>query len=352
MNKLYFTLLLTIAGMMTVSAQTGGEGTYKFLTVASTARMSAMGDHVISIRDGDVNMALENPALLNEEMYKAVSFSHKFLLAGISTGYVAYGFKLQRWNLPLHVGIKYINYGDTDLTDIYGDKYGTVNGSEYALVAGTSYRLYDRVNLGVNIKYIFSSLAMYSSQGFAMDLGMTYDIHEKNMIAGFVIKNIGGQLSTYAGMREKLPLNVMAGISKKLEHLPFRLSVTMHHLNRWNLLYDDPYGENNSFITGEEQEDSDLSLFIDNLFRHINFGGEFLLGKGESKPLRFRMGYNYMKSKEMSVQPYRTFAGFSFGFGFSIKKINFDYAYSIYHFAGGSSHLSISTNLSRFGKRL
>jgi len=184
-----------------------------------------------------------------------------------------------------------------------------------------------------------------------MDLAAAYYIPSKLITAGFVIKNIGGQLTSYAGADEFAPLNVMFGISKRLEHLPFRLSVTANYLNRWNLLYDNPDGENNILILGETSNRSKFSEFSDNLFRHINFAGEFMLGKNGG-PFRLRFGYNYKKSREMTVYPYRSFAGFSFGFGLRIKKIRFDYAYSIYHLAGGKSHFTISTNLNDFGKRL
>ena len=166
-----------------------------------------------------------------------------------------------------------------------------------------------------------------------------------------MIKNLGTQISTYGNRREYTQRNVLLGVTKRLKHLPFRLSVTAHHLNKWNLLYDNPNGENNVLIIGESNDKSAINIFSDNLFRHISFSGEFMLGKNGG-PFRLRFGYNYMKAKEMTVYPFRSFAGFSLGLGLKINKFRIDYAYSIDHLIGGKSHITISTNLKKWHKKL
>ncbi len=351
MKKKLILIIFTLFNLSFLSAQIGGYNTYKFLSLSATSRATALGGHVISIFDDDIGMAIENPALLNNDMMKGISISHKILFAGINSGFATYGFKPLKKDIPFYAGVQYIDYGEGDMTDVCGDKAGKITGSEYALVLGSSYKVYEKLNIGINTKFIYSSIAQYKSTGIAVDLAAVYFIPNKNITAGFAIKNLGGQLTTYAGNREFAPVNVMFGITKRLEHLPFRLSVTANYLNRWNLLYDNPYGENNILLQSESPKKSKFSTFSDNLFRHINFAGEFMLGKNGG-PFRLRIAYNYKKSREMTVYPYRSFAGFSFGVGLRIKKIRFDYAYSIYHLAGGKSHFTISTNLNDFGKKL
>lgn len=346
--KIYLIPLFVFA-LNISQAQIGGYGTYKFLNLSPTARITAMGDQIVSIYDEDVNMALQNPALLNDKMIKNISLSHKFHFAGISSGYTAYGFKIKNWNL--HSGVQYTSYGENDMTDLYGEKVGKVSGADYAFVLGTSKNIYERLNVGINAKFIFSNLGSYNSRGISFDLASVYFIPEKNITIGFVIRNLGTQLTSYGDEKEYTQRNVLVGLTKKLNHLPFRFTVTGHHINRWNLLYDDPNGENNILIIGEAKEKSAISEFSDNLFRHINFSGEFMLGKNGG-PFRLRFGYNYMKAKEMTVYPFRSFAGFSMGIGLRIKKIRFDYAYSIQHLIGGKSHITISTNLNNWGKKL
>jgi len=52
---------------------------------------------------------------------------------------------------------------------------------------------------------------------------------------------MGTQLSTYNGtaVKEELPFDLQAGISKRLENAPFQFSVTAHHLHRFDIFYND-----------------------------------------------------------------------------------------------------------------
>ena len=343
--------LILFVSVGTIFGQAGSTSTYKFLNVPGSARLSAFGGHVVSIADSDINLANHNPAALNEEMYGMLSLGHKFLFNGIHSQNLDYGFRLPKFDIPFHAGIHFVNYGEADMTDIYGDIIGKVSGSDLALVLGTSYRLYENLDLGINTRFIYSTLGTYNSFGMTIDMGAIYHLYDKNIDIGFVIKNIGGTIMHYSDDREIAPTNVMLGLSKRLEHLPFRLNITATHLNRWNLLYDDPEGENNIFLGVEAAEKSRLSLFADNLFRHLIFSGEFMLGKGEG-PFRLRLSYNHRTAKEMSIDPYRSFSGFGFGFGLQMKRFKLDYAYHIQNLVGGKSHLTISTNLQKSWSRL
>lgn len=331
--------------------QVGTTNTYKFLNISSSARISALGNNIVSIDDDDISLANENPAVLKDEMIRSLSLSHKFFFSGISSQNLDYGFKIGKINLPFHAGIQFMNYGQADMADIYGDISGTVSGSDLAFLLGASYKLYENLNLGLNTRFIYSNIGPYNSFGMTVDLGAMYHLKGKNFDIGFVIKNLGGTIDPYADEKEPAPMNVMVGISKRLEHLPFRLNITATHLNRFNLSYDDPNGENNIILTDENQDKSKFAEFSDNFFRHLIFSGEFLLGKNDG-PMRLRFAYNHRKAKEMSVYPYRSFAGFSFGFGLKMKKFTIDYAYNIHNLAGGKSHLTLSTNLNNFKKKL
>jgi len=60
------------------------------------------------------------------------------------------------------------------------------------------------------------------------------------------------------------------------------------------------------------------------------------------------LGYNYKRRQEMKMNSWPGMVGFSFGFGFRIKKFHMAYGRSSYHLAGGSNHFSLTTNLSQF----
>jgi hypothetical protein len=334
-----------------IYGQAGSVNTYKFLRLSPSARVSGLGSINVSTYDSDISLANMNPALLNAEATNNLSISHKFIFGGISSENLDYGFRIGKVKLPFHVGIQYLNYGEVDLADVYGDISGKVSGSDFAFLLGTSYSLYENLHIGLSTRIIYSNLGGYNSIGLTTDLGALYHLKSKNLDVGFVLRNIGGTLASYSDTKEFAPFNVMLGISKKLEHLPFRFSVTATDLNRWNLLYDNPNGENNILFGEETQKKSKISIFSDNLFRHFIFSGEFLLGKNGG-PLRLRMAYNHRKSREMSIEPFRSFAGFSFGFGLKMRRFTIDYAYGIERLAGGKAHLTLSANLNEFRKKI
>lgn len=345
-------VLLILAATASLSAQVvGGEHIFPFLRFAPSARVTALGGNLITVRDDDVNLAWANPSLLNPAMHSALSFSHNFHVAGIQNGYAVYGHYLKKWDLTLHGGVQYVNYGVFDATNEFGEITGDFKASEYAIAIGAGKELYERLSVGANLKLVTSQLESYNSTGLVADLAATYHDTTRRLVATLVMRNAGMQLSTYReDNRESLPFDMQVGLSHRLEHLPFRFSVIYHHLHRWNVRYDDPNSEEDIFaFPGQETEESRFSALADNFFRHFIFSGEFLFGKKE--PLRLRFGYNHMLRQELSVDNFRSLTGFTFGVGIKINRFRIDYGRGSMHIAGGLNHLTLSTNLSEFSHR-
>jgi len=350
MNKyLPFFLLIVLPGCL--SAQVGGDNIFEFLNLSNSARTTALGGSLISVKDDDVALAYGNPSVLNPQMHQQLNFNYNFHVAGISNGYAAYGHHVAPWQTTFHAAVQYINYGTFDAADEFGQINGTFDAAEYAITLGAARQLYDKLSIGTNVKFITSQLEGFNSTGLALDVAAFYRDTTGRFSATLVVKNIGRQLSTYReDNREDLPFEIQAAISQKLKHLPFRLSITYNNLNRWNVLFDDPNDENNTLLIGggEAPERSQLSINVDNFFRHLVFSGEFLFGAREN--FRLRVGYNHFQRKELSVDNFRSLAGFSFGVGLKVSKFRIDYGRAFYHLAGGLNHISISTNLREFRK--
>jgi hypothetical protein len=349
-------LLLLLCGLLcwqvSFAQIVGGRTTFSFLRLPATARISGLGGNLITVLDDDVSLAWGNPAALNPSMHQQLAFNHGFLPAGIQFGSFNYGHQLKEKGPSLHAGVQYINYGEMNLNDEFFQTLGTFKANELALCVGGSYQVYERINLGANLRLINSSLGQYSSAAMSSDLAMTYQDTAKRMVFSVVARNVGGQFSSFDPQisREPLPLDVQIGFSKRLKYLPFRFSVIYTHFNRWNLLYDDPNQENGSLFLGEEsREPGEFNLWLDNFFRHFIFNGELLIGEKENFRLRF--GYNYRLHKELTVQGFSSLAGFSFGTGFKINRFRIDLGRSVYHLAGGQTQLSIATNFQEFKKR-
>ncbi|MEL7022041.1 MAG: hypothetical protein AAGK47_10555, partial [Bacteroidota bacterium] len=209
-------------------------------------------------------------------------------------------------------------------------------------------------SVGFNLKLISSQLESYQSLGLSSDISILYQSDKQPFAFAFVLRNIGGQLSTYRvlnPLRESLPFDIQTSISYRLKYLPLRLSLVYHDLQRWNITYDDPNSPNESiFFFGETPNTSGNNFFFDNLVRHLAFSSEFLFGQNEN--FRIRLGYNHQRKQELSVNNLRSLAGFSFGIGFKINRFRIEYGQGVYHLGGSMNHFGLTTSLSEFkGKK-
>ena len=335
-------ILLSFKGV----AQKGGESTYSFLGLTNAARVASLGGEVVSLLDDDINMVFHNPGLLTSGMHNHLNLNYVNYFAGVNYGYASYGYTLEGIG-NFAAGIHYVNYGTFDRTDELGQSQGTFRASEYAMNLVYSRHLLDSaLTAGVNLKPIFSTFEQYSSLGLALDLGLSYHFQSSLTTLGLVVKNMGTQITSYSGRREKLPFEIQAGITQGLAHAPFRFSVTFQHLERWDLSYTVP-GQEEDMSLGTETEKSGFDLFGDKLMRHMVFGVEFLIGKN----FHVDLGYNYKRRQEMKVNVRPGMVGFSMGFGFRVSKFHFAFGRASYHLAGGTNHFSLTTNLSEFYRK-
>ena len=331
-----------LAALQLAQAQKGGESTYSFLGLTNSAKVAAMGGEVVSLLDDDINLVFHNPALLSPGMHNNLSLNYVNYFAGVNFGYASYAYSLENVG-NFAAGMHYVNYGTFDRTDEMGEQQGTFRASEYALNLFYSRHVLDSaLTVGVNLKPIFSSLEQYTSFGLAMDLGLSYHFEKSLTTVGLVLKNMGAQLSSYTSTRESLPFEIQAGVSQGLAHAPFRFTVTFQHLERWDLSYS--VQDDELSFSGSEEAKSGFDSFADKLMRHVILSTEFLIGKN----FHVEVGYNYKRRKEMVVSSRPGMVGFSAGFGFRVSKFHFSFGRASYHLAGGTSHFSLTTNLSEF----
>jgi len=326
---------------------TGGQKVFQFLTFSPSARITALGGTQITVKDDDVNFAANNPAALNPSMSGHLAFNHNFYLSDIQHGYVAYAQHLPKIGFTAHVALQYMNYGDIKQADDLGNITGKVQAAETAFTIGAARPLSPRISIGLNARVAFSALDVYKATALAADAGLLYADTAKRLSVAIVLRNAGAELSTYTGNREDLPYDLQVGFSKQLRYLPFRLSVIAHHLQQWDIRYNDPNAQQDDVLLfGDEQQTTKGNGQVDNFFRHFIFNGEFLLGRNES--FRLRVGYNHLRKRELSVSNYRSLAGFSGGVGIKISRFRLDMGYGSYHLAGGVFHMGIGTNLKDF----
>jgi hypothetical protein len=186
--------------------------------------------------------------------------------------------------------------------------------------------------IGVNLKPVLSHLERYTSFGLALDLGASYHNRSNLFTAGLVIKNIGLQLTSYAGEpKQKLPFEIQAGVSQRLAHAPFRFSLTLRHLEKYDLTHQ--------YITPSssgEQTDSESDL-AENLLRHVIIGTELI----PHKNFYISAGYNYQRRSELKVDSKVSTVGLSWGFGIKTSWIDIEFGRATYHLAGSGSYISL-----------
>ncbi len=330
------------------TAQIGGNNTYEFLNLVSSARVASLGGNLISVRDDDINLGIYNPALLNETMHDKVALSYINYIADINYGYASYAKHYDSLG-TFAATMQYLSYGKFTETDVTGQQLGEFTAGEYSLTMGYGRAIDTLFSIGANLKMVYSALEQYNSFGAAVDLSGAYYNDKKNMGIGLVIKNIGYQLKTYTdNNREPLPFEVQMAVSKKLKHAPLRITVVGENLQKWDLTYVDPNAEPEiDPLTGDEIA-PETPGFGDKLMRHIVLNGEILI----TKNFNVRMGYNYRRRQEMKLAGKPGFVGFSYGVGLRISKFHLSYGRSSYNVAGASNHITVSVRLSDFkGKK-
>lgn len=327
-------------------AQIGGDAVYSFLDVPASARVAALGGTFISVKDNDLNSALQNPALLNSSMQKQLAFSGVSYFDKVKFGDAAYAFGLNKYG-TFFAGMHYANYGEFTETDVTGDQLGTFHAADYAFTVGYAYQLNPVISIGANLKTIYSDYYIVNSFGLAADIGATYVDSAHGLTVSVLGRNIGVQLNNYTDdNNEPLPIEVLVAASKRLKHVPFRINLTARHLEKFDITYIDPNDPDNyDPITGEQTVDK-ISVG-EKIARHFIVGGELLV----SENFHLRMAYNFERRQEMMVDTRKGTVGFSWGFGMRISKFHLSYGRAAYHLEGPSNHFSISTNLGDFYKK-
>jgi hypothetical protein len=235
-------------------------------------------------------------------------------------------------------GVNYVNYGKFQGTDETGNPTSDFTGSEIALSLGYSFMIPDvPVHFGVNAKLISSTLESYNSLGGAVDLGALF-IDERNDVNwALVVRNIGTQFTTYSGTKEKLPLEVLIGVSQEVENVPIRWHLTLENLQQWNIAFSNPARAVGSIDGGSTPE---KVSFFNNALRHVIIGVELF----PRKSFNFRLGYNFRRGEELSILEQRNFSGISLGFGLKFNNLKFNYSYSRYTLAGNTSLFGLTIN--------
>lgn len=327
-------------GLTSLSAfsQIGGDYSYQFLNLPSSPVQASLGGKNITIRDHNVNHSFSNPAAINKGMDNQLALNFSKYYGAVTYGSAAYVKSFDN-EKNVFFGVNYVNYGELEGYDEFGNETGTFSGNEVAVNVGYSHHI-SQTNwyFGANTKFVGSYLESYSSMGVALDLGVLNVNEENNLTFAFAIRNLGAQLSTFADIREKMPLDIMVAVSKKLDNVPVRWHIGLDNLQKWDLSFSNP-NRSETDLEGVVQEEK--IRFFNNALRHVVLGVELF----PDRKFNIRLGYNFRKGEELRILEQRHFSGITAGFGFQVKKMRFEYAYSRQTTAANTSLFGLTIDL-------
>jgi hypothetical protein len=330
----------------------------QFLVIAPDARSSGMGDAGVAVSpgEGDANSIFWNPGKLpmaSKDMGVSLSYSPWLRQLVNDMGILNLSFyKKIKGNQVVGASIHYFDQGIFQATDNAGTSLGNYSSRDYSIGVTYSRKLSEKLGLGVNLKYVNSSLFSGTINGVttqpastvAADIGLFHTSKSTgswNTNWGIMISNISGRVSY--GLQESnfIPTNFRVGVAttKTIDlHNRFTLTLDMN-----KLMVPTPRDATGKLVPQSTAIGGILGSFGDapggfsEELKEMNFsfGGEYVY----NDMFALRTGYMY-RSQEKGGNTY-----FTAGFGVKLeKKYGLDFSYLIP--AGGSNPLAQTLRIS------
>ncbi|HTO14264.1 MAG TPA: type IX secretion system protein PorQ [Edaphocola sp.] len=348
LKSLILTFFLISFQQYAQSQIVGGTHAFEMLNVSNSAHVSALGGLTPAIPDQDVSLAWQNPALYRPGVHNQLSFNYNLFFADIKIMNLQYAYYVPKLKTTFGGGIQSINYGTFQAADIYGISLGEVQANDIAVSFSASRSYGERWRYGATLKYAHSVLADRTAGALLTDVGVVYHDTSNSITLGIVARNMGFMTKKYNpnNLAEPLPFDVNIGFTKELKNVPLKLFVVAHHLYQWDIRYNNPADKKNNIFFNDSVEVKDKNKFVDNMFRHLNFGTELILGKR----LGVTLAYNHLRRGELSTLESKGMAGFSLGTSLYLNRLQVHYARSIMATAGAYNEFGLNLSLDKMFK--
>ncbi|HEX6334043.1 MAG TPA: type IX secretion system protein PorQ [Flavisolibacter sp.] len=341
MNQMYMRVCATIAAVMLTcacAAQTlGGTSVYNFLRLPATPVLTAAGGVNTSFKAHEVGLTANNPSLLDENVSRQLNASFNTFPGGVHTYSLTGATQVPKQGAVAAGHIYFLDYGAIPQTDAAGNTSGTFRPVDFVVQLSAAKKYLQKWHYGASLKFIHSSYQQYRSSGLAVDAGLLYTDTANDLTASVLARNMGVQLSSYAGERDDLPFDLQVGITKRLAKSPFGFSFTAHHLHQFDILYHDTtFNVTNNFTTG--------TGFFNKLLNHFVFATHIYLGNH----LEGTIGYNHLRRSELNIgSAANGLTGFSTGLRLKLKKFQVLYAHTNYQRNISWNHFGVTMHMDR-----
>jgi hypothetical protein len=344
--KICFCFLIFLSTL--TYSQIGGNSSFTNLNRVYNARSLSLGGSFISQRDKDLNLSINNPALLNTSMINKLSFNQLFQTGGVQNGMIALARNSKKINCIQNLALRYVNYGKNIETNEFGEKIGEFTPLDFIISSGFGRKINPHLSFGGQLNFLYSQYNSLNAIGFSFDFGGNYLLKDTTQSISFILKNVGYQMKGFTENRKgSLPTEFQIAYAHKLKHAPFRFNYLFHHLNKWDLTYYNP-NEKGTIdpLTGDSIFPK-KSNFIQKTALHFTPQIELLL----SHNLHLRFAFDYFRRYQMSITTRPGIAGFSFGIGLYFKRFSLDYGFSSYSVAGNFNGLTIISSVDQWRKK-
>jgi len=347
MKKIITTTVLSVIGFTTFSQNVGGGNqdekldliqlntittAVPFLIITPDSRAGALGDAGVAT-SADVNSFHWNTAKLAFSKNKTelgMSYSPwlRQLVDDIHLSYLAGYHKVNKRG-TFGGSLRYFSLGEITFTNNIGTTTRVFSPNEFEVLGGYSYKLTDRMALGLNAKFVYSNLtggtgvgSSQSKAGIAgaadlsyaylndeVDLGK-YDAH---FSFGATVQNIGNKISyTDAATRDFLPTNLRLGTALKVEFDKFNSLTATVDFNKLLVPTTPYYAPDGTIASGMDGEVGVVSGMLQSFYDApgnviANADGTFTVASGskfaeEMREINIGGGFEYWYSNVLAVR--------------------------------------------------
>lgn len=313
-------LLPAVAAMLflTEASAQSLQSSMEFLKYPVSAHQAALGGQAVSAADRSASQFLANPALLSEVESGMVGLNAMTWIGNTVIAGAQYGNSLGERTM-YGFSARYVDYGSSARTLPDATVTGTFSSKDMAVGISCSYMFTDNLSGGATGNLIFSHYASMTAASVGIDLGLYWNNPDKGLSLAIAARNLGGQIKAFENEFQRMPFDLTAGISWKMEHSPLRLTATLDGLTDWDeedFYFPDGHGAGKGQI----------------LRRHFSFGADFML----TDCLYVAGGCNLRTRDELSGDGSKGLTGFSAGTGLRLSRMSFDLSVGKYQISHSS----------------
>ena len=311
-------LLAIVCWLLAISAYAQeSQEVYSFLRLPVSAHVAALGGDNVSLTNDDATVIFHNPALITDVSDKTLNVNFMTYMEGSTTASASF-VRAYKERGSWGVSAQYMSYGEIKETTAANQQTGTFSPKDIALAGSFAYLLSNRISGGITARFISSTIGSYSSAAVAVDLGLNYQDTERGWSVSAVARNLGGQVKAYEEEFERIPFDLLVGVSRQLPNAPLTLHATLARLNNWD------------------------QAFI----KHLAVGADIRL----SPAIYVSAGYNFRRSSGMKIYEGEDTsashgAGLSLGGGIELERLKLNIGYAKYHVSASSLLVNVAYTL-------